>query len=438
MLGFIVQQRSKTKWMRILVPFASAVLLASSCSPATSGSATATPERTLAAAETTATSVAPSLEPRATTPSSFPDCQSLPEVTFTTPRAQGRIVFGQDPAEPSPTSHRTTAMLDLSTGERIPLHDADDSISYLASSPAGDRLAFNRAVREGESFEYILEVVDNQGRTLAEHNMRPDWISLKGWLDGEKLVVRAERPIPGSERHTVAYPIILNLADGSTRALPPDFPNITDSFPPPDINGYGPVLYDPWLTRALYPVGQDMTGLAVYDLLERTVVTEIPVPGGFDPPNVAWSPDGTRFVAVAIDDDGDWSLTIFDPDGQVVRPLTAAGAVEWIEPRSLRWSPDSTTIGFVVRDSDWPPSTGEIRHFPVVIDTGTGEQRVFPTYGYGIGGLDAPIWSPDGRFLLLSLQAEDASRCSVLLGVATGEGYLLPDVDEPLAWITAP
>jgi hypothetical protein len=346
----------------------------------------------------------------------------------------GRIVVRRT----SPSGGSRTAMLDLSAADWLDLNDNDEWIEDVAEAPSKDRLAFVHFLRDEGTLARRLEVVDQTGNTLQAFEMADNWFGLAGWLDGARLIIRTERAIPGTERHTVAFPIVLDTANGATFVLARDYPGMTDTVPAPDIRGYGPVVYDPQLTRALYPVGPSMTALAVYDLLSTTEITEIPVAGGFNPPSVAWTSDGNRFATVALSAESILSLTVFDREGLASNVLAEDGLLEWTEWWSFVWSPDSRQLAFVVVDSDWYDSTGEFRSYPAVIDASTGAMHSFQTYGYGISGLKAPIWSPDGRYLLLGSHGVDASPCSVILDVTTAESRRLPDASEPLAWISSP
>jgi Tol biopolymer transport system component len=99
---------------------------------------------------------------------------------------------------------------------------------------------------------------------------------------------------------------------------------------------------------------------------------------------VAWSPDGKR-IAVSIGytslqpDEGIW---VINPDGSGLRQVTVPESANDV-PRHLSWSPDSTQLAFSNRAD-----------VSTVVSVDTGATREV-----GHGAL--PLWSPDGRSLLV-------------------------------------
>lgn len=107
-----------------------------------------------------------------------------------------------------------------------------------------------------------------------------------------------------------------------------------------------------------------------------------------------WSPDG-QWLAFLRDSGGDERLQIWvlRRDGRRLRQVTSAGSADH---RDIAWSPDGSRLACV---SD---GTGT-RHGVEVVDVASGEHVALSDFAHD----DAqPDWSPDGRWLLVSRDAD--------------------------------
>jgi len=107
-----------------------------------------------------------------------------------------------------------------------------------------------------------------------------------------------------------------------------------------------------------------------------------------------WSPDG-QWLAFLRDSRGDerFQIWVMRRDGRRLRQVTSAGSADH---RDIAWSPDGSRLACV---SD---GTGT-RHGVEVVDVASGEHVALSDFAYD----DAtPRWSPDGRWLLVSRDAD--------------------------------
>ena len=114
-----------------------------------------------------------------------------------------------------------------------------------------------------------------------------------------------------------------------------------------------------------------------------------------------WSPDG-QWIAFVSDrteaGQASENIWLLDVASGQVQQLTNSDATlqEDIEPA---WSPDSSQIAFIrhgllgeAGDPSSPPGLW-------VVDVNTGEERLLVELAGRLGGVQPPVWSPDGRWL---------------------------------------
>lgn len=120
-----------------------------------------------------------------------------------------------------------------------------------------------------------------------------------------------------------------------------------------------------------------------------------------------WSPDGRRLVYIRMPDtqvpfpNGElWLLDMTDGQKRFLSPADAGHGY------APAWSPDGKFIAFVGGESlSAQDSAGNTRAGIYVLETETG-------VGFGVSRPEnsqagAPVWSPDGRFIVFPLQLDD-------------------------------
>ena len=123
-------------------------------------------------------------------------------------------------------------------------------------------------------------------------------------------------------------------------------------------------------------------------------------------------------------------------DGQV-RRLTHLtdhyGRLLTISPAGLSWSPDARYLAFWILYPDSPGLNWEL----VVYDTTAQKATDYciTNAGGSIRPLDAPIWSPDGRQLLVESRDAQGNNRVVILDLAQETAFLLSDNAYAAGWL---
>lgn len=305
----------------------------------------------------------------------------------------------------------------------------------------------NFVAREsGDISDDSLVIIDGEGQLVKELAWDPDWLALVGWLDNQQLVLQRSAP-PG--------PLPVNLESlnpftNQRQLLPTDFSELVPSSvaTTPSWEGWFGIVYDSRLSRAIYPrfAGPDNSYLTygLWDLTNQRLVASLEgalyVPASDNDlfPMPIWSSDSTKFVIYGIiPDPSGVSLALFelfqvDRDGQLEQ-LTNLTSFAGIQEDSQSWSPDGRYLAmFLVA---WQSDAQEARL--AILDTNTLQitDYCFPIrFGNGFFPV-RPVWSPDGRQVLVA-DSSGIDHPRVILVDFNGNwaAQLAQDV-EPVGWM---
>jgi hypothetical protein len=192
-----------------------------------------------------------------------------------------------------------TFLLDKANGTMTKIAKPNENLVYFAVSPDRQQLAYSSSLFDkpgGKIIEDRLVISDADGTETKSLQWENGWGNLAGWLDDQKLVINIAGLDPDeSTALKAASLMILNPFTGERRVLHPDFPDIYDMPSVPDWDGWGETMYDPTLTRVVYPRWIDsgtyeytLWDLRGEEVLNTFLFTFFPIP--------RWSPDGLRFV----------------------------------------------------------------------------------------------------------------------------------------------
>jgi WD40 repeat protein len=144
-----------------------------------------------------------------------------------------------------------------------------------------------------------------------------------------------------------------------------------------------------------------------------------------------WSPDGRYLAYLHMDCNAPafqtpgswWDVVISDADGNVV---TSFPSEAW----GISWSPDSTRVAVWVNSPPDPPLREAGDRSTIGVYGLNGERQTLLTLPDSAAGIRNPVWSPDGRSLLLDKFEIplDGSTPRRLPWIRFGRGFLLsPD-----------
>lgn len=352
--------------------------------------------------------------------------------------------------------------LDMKSDQMIKRTTAGENQIEHIVSPNRKLVAYQHVIYNtvGKAVKTELVVADLAGKPLRIMPWEEGWIEMPAWLDNEHLVINpsglnAEQSA-GEKPSTL---LVLNPFSGERQILKPDFPRFlhaiySSSLPfLPFWDGWSGVIYDPTLTRAIYPkfVGDndEMYTYAIWDLSERRLIATLDevfssssaFGGNFPMPK--WSPDGSRFVFQGFDATTDpVKIELFEVsrDGQT-KQLTQLSSVAYVWESSFSWSPDGRYIAMFLG----PPSGAAFEKARVaVLDTVTldvTDYCVSVTFSgdeYGGGGPLSPIWSPDGKQFVVMDWYEKNHRNVILVDIEKNSAAQIADDMEPVGWMIAP
>ena len=284
----------------------------------------------------------------------------------------GRIAFLGDRG-----SHRGLFDLDVATGEISALTE-DPEVLWAAWSPDGSRVAY--VVEEtGPRFAIVVAAADgSRPVTIVEEEgtgaVGPDLIDVSWSPDGSRIAYSGRTVEDGVARRTIfivnadgsGAPVVLDGLWTSVSCSPDGDGLLALGFPQKGHEGQ----FD------LYVIRED--GSEPVQLTDDEVVEHEP----------SWSPDGSRIVFAAGEDDLSQDIYVMDADGSDVRRLTDWEGLDFLPV----WSPDGRWIAFS-SDRD-----------------ATAEQRAANRSGEEMfSGLSLYVMRPDGSDVTQVLESDSAA-----------------------------
>jgi hypothetical protein len=323
-------------------------------------------------------------------------------------------------------------LFDISTGEDLLLTLPDEAKSFIEVSPNRKYGAYFRAFYDAEYnlTGQQLFIIDGKGQRLKSIPWNENWTTAISWFDENHLVI--ELPAVEEEVGVFWKPKSLILFDpfsGEEWFLDPDtLPGWGDWLTAAEEfsglmwwRGWESVEYDPSRTLAMYPriltEDSDRFTYDLWDVSQQQLVASLDSIisiniGGAYYPRPDWSPDGSQFAIVGgIEnmDTGEMTgreLFLVTRDGQVEQ-LTQLSSYANVWATSHSWSPDGRNIALYINSVDIPDDEAHL----AVLDT---ETLTLTDYCVKVHAYDepfgddtvryyspAPIWSPDGKQLLV-------------------------------------
>jgi hypothetical protein len=290
-----------------------------------------------------------------------------------------------------------------------------------------------------------LEVISADGERIKSLGWMEDWGNIAGWLNDQSIViVTSVQEAPNSSY--VKYPrrvVIVKPDSNSTQTMPTEFPDIDRASPTTSWGRSGTLVFDPTLTRVVYPGSMkledyDGMGYILYSLSENMKLAQLPSQSWNKLP--VWSPDGSQFIVM-----GDDEFYLVTRDGEITRVTHLNPGFH--PPGNTKinyfadyysWSPDSQHVAFWLKRSSSDSQTLAIldTHTGLVVDTCISA-------GFNpsdIRTLPYPVWSPDGKSLVVAANYQPAedSYYAVVVDLNEHTVYKIAENIFPVGWLKAP
>jgi hypothetical protein len=354
------------------------------------------------------------------------------------------------------------SLLNMVSGQltQIDLQQGETQLSNFVSPDRKLRVFDHTIVADGQIVRDELVIEDENGLQLEVLPWEDDWYTLLGWLGNQYLAIDLRSDDP--EVKSLQKPsnlLALNPFTNERTIVQPDFPQYFD--PPhtglPYWDGWYGILYDPTLTRVIYPqmLGDNKMQYtyAIWDISKQQLVSSLESqiaagtssPIGYPIPR--WSPDGSQviFKGILATDPEAWTefeLFRATRDGEVAQWTNLGPDVE-IPYSTYSWSPDSKHIATLLRTGSIA-ADDEINNAEVaVLDTATlaitnyciSINYVGLDVYYSVDGPFMPVWSPDGtQFLIVDRYNQDHQRV-ILVDIVQGFATQIAEDMEPVGWM---
>jgi hypothetical protein len=333
---------------------------------------------------------------------------------------------------------RSAQLWDMKTGDKLALPQGDnESLRYFAVSPDGKWLAYRLHQRNNSVDQLVIAPKD--GIPYKVITMKKEWWSFE-WLDDQRLILE----VLGNQEDWITPLIVLDPFTGSQRELQMNFPGIYMDRVNWGVYSSSKSVYDPTLTRVVYPQTQADLPAILRDVQANKDLAYIPY-GGYHEPK--WSPDGKRVAISAVLDKKPWfevqEFFIVDWDGVVTQSSHLSDYLGGSKIYAFNWSPDGRYIAFWLNTiPNAPPNTSHL----AVLDTTAGSVTDYCVTGAPVPDHDierndtAPIWSPDGTQLLVdALDPNDGSRYWVIIvDINHGWAAKIAENVTPVGWMVNP
>jgi len=407
------------------------------CTPKSTSTQTAT----LAPPTSALTPLAPTVMPSATVkPASTPNpyltekcLEVLPKLPLNA-QLPGTLVLGTYYGKTN-----QAYLLNLQTGEKIPLRGRDDEILEAFSiSPDSRWLAYTSTRTKATETDRLV-IMGADGKPVKDRLISTrEWIYMDGWVNNQNLIFEKYDPVNYDPYGGPLASVVYNPFTTEQKQLDPDYPDIqTDGERLFDWS-YTETVYDPTLSLVVYP-RNDRKTMALWDRQSKREIVRfsrrlfnsegaIPV----------WSPDGSVMLKLDTPENADPSqaeLFGMSRNGTLSQLTYVTNSSPDVLISSFSWSPDMRHIAFWL--SLEPYNDENLAVLDMETKTVTNYCLKGLTHRRNMSGLlSAPMWSPDSNKLLINFpNGEDNSKAVI---VDIDRDYAAKIVDDmlPIGWLT--
>jgi hypothetical protein len=278
----------------------------------------------------------------------------------------------------------------------------------------------------------IVETIDGKEQPI-KIPWEEDWYGFAGWLNNHDLEISIDGGL-----------LVLNPFTGERRKLLDDFPDLAEPI------GVGAdwweIAYNPSLTRAVFPSHPGYVNangqygeIILWNMETNQIVTSIASennPYGGEP---VWSPRGDEFIMALQDYDPAKESLIEElyrvsQDGQQTKITNLSTYYnKQLSLFKYSWSPDTTHIAFWLWYG-W--KEGLVKDQLAVLNLRTLQVTNYCIDGAGIGG--HPVWSPDGKQLVVKARVDEGNLGTILIDMDRSLAIQVAGYFRPVGWMVAP
>lgn len=362
---------------------------------------------------TTAAAVTPSPNPTNTSVGNIHLTRSCVEIALTMDFLKGgTIVYRYNGDQ--------TGLLNMDNGREIHL---GKTFPIMAVSPDFMHLAYTT---ESPS---QLHIVNKDGDPLTTVPIPEDWQGVMQWIDEENILIERFIYAP----YQAASAILYNLKTGEHREFLPGFPSFETFTVPPlwENFSYSRMIFDPNFSRVIYPK-MDAEGYRDFTLIN--VADQIPIlqlQGFPDSGAPQWTKDGAFVIAGLHPDAVYQTQATREPDNHLIdipyvsgfdlfqvgrdgdiRQLTYFTTQYNAAEEMISLSPNEKYVAFWL-NLDYQLRNSRSRRELAILDIGTGD--VTNLCLSDTGTPFQPIWSSDGKYLIVNLAGGNNIKTNVVL-----------------------
>jgi hypothetical protein len=382
----------------------------------------------------------PQATPTATNPYLSEQCLPVLESIPADLDTQGVLVMQNEKADPP---SKEVYILDMKTNKSVLANQPLEGIYSGDVSPDGKWITYRRFFwdsngKSTDRTDFVIASVDGQQDKLVPKEIiqeDPSWL-LSQWLDNTHLLIGLNTQNPKIQGTLTV--LVWDPFSGTKRVIRPELPVLYDTqlMAPFPSWGYGVVVYNPALTRALYLYAEDSSSAfqyALWDMEKREGIATFPLLNERIIPR--WSPDGSKVAIVGYAKRDE--IFFIQENGQQSQLTNIEDSYEYLAVNNLYWSPDGSHIAFSLwtKLSDNDKKGEESIDNLAVADVATGKVT---NYCIPIGRHHPKIrivWSPDGRQLIVRDESvADTSRL-ILVDIERGIAVQVAENMELFGWM---
>ncbi|MBX3035690.1 MAG: hypothetical protein KF758_02145 [Anaerolineales bacterium] len=327
-------------------------------------------------------------------------------------------------------------LVKLNKGEEHLLPNKD--IQFFSVSPNGMFLAFDSWV---DNKHRIMEIIDSKGNQIARLEEPTDWYGFI-WLNNREILINYPT---NNNPFILLYPFTLDkeMVEAYLNKNSYAFSD-TELIYDWGFYSYHRNIYDPYLTRIIYPSVDDKNNpiIVMRDIISNKDIVSFSTYAawGVSP---KWSPDGEK-LAIGInansfaqsDNLNKYEVFIIGNDGEEILSTNFSSFFESVYISHLSWSPDSQYIAFRYTISKNINENLKL----AVLNTRTGElidyclESDLVNLSFAKGDT-SPIWSPDSNFLIVEIQDASHKISSLIVDIYSGKSLLIKNNLIPVGWM---